>query len=76
MILGWSAFGAREDQSKDLILMMLFQPCLIDLPRHEGMSDFKVEAMQDLWKGRDWEREGVIDKERADAASVQGISTS
>ena len=25
-------------------------------PRHEEMSDSKVGAMQNGWKGRDWER--------------------
>ena len=58
------------------MLIMLFQPCLNDLPRHEGMSDSKIGSMQDLWKSRDWERQRIIDEKRADAASVQGISTS
>ena len=56
------------------MLILVFQPCLTDLPRY-GKSDTKVRVIQDLWKGKDWEREDIIDKKKADAASVQGIST-
>lgn len=38
------------------MLKMLFQPCLTVDPRYAEMSDSKVGAMQDVWKGRDRER--------------------
>ena len=41
------------------MLRMLFQPCLSVYPRYAEMSDLKVGAMQDVWKGRDG-GEGVL----------------
>ena len=35
---------------------MSFQPCLTVYPRYAEMSDSKVGAVQDVWKGREPER--------------------